>query len=486
MAYPNINKPNAMTKKIIDNVDLLLSKLDRTQLEDFIRKECTADGKFQEKFLKLGTKILFNPNPKSYAERVADLIEDYSEKYGYIVYRDTFDFNRAVTQILDEADDAIENGYWETAMAIFAGVSSEAENIINSGDDSAGELSAIIYHCFEKWHKLCTNDSLPGNIRSEIFEYALSRFNDNYLKGWDWWWNWMEMAIILADTPDKQKRVIAALDVIRPEGDDWSAQHDAETAQIYRLKMMSKCGTEEDQIKFMYDNVSNPDFRNILLQKAWDKSDYDEVLRLAKDGVIHDAEYAGLLKDWHKWEYKVYRQTKNRQKELELARYFFFNEGGWGEKEYYFDAMYAVLKSLVPQDEWMEYVKTLIREACDKKDTVLLLYIYAQEKMWKEYMDFLRKDPSTYNIDDAPEELKKLFADEIVKLYASAVNGYFQQAYGREAYREGVALLRRLIKYGGTKEADQIVAEQKSRRPPRPALIDELSKLNYQNPMVVL
>ncbi len=298
-----------MTTKIIDNVDLLLSKLDRTQLEDFIRKECTADGKFQEKFLKLGTKILFNPNPENYAERVADLIEDYTE----------------------------------------------------------------------------------------------------------------------------------------------------------------------NQIKFMYDNVSNHNFRNTLLQKAWDKSDYDEVLRLAKDGVIHDAEYAGLLKDWHKWEYKVHRQTKNRQKELELARYFFFNGGGWDEKEYYFDAMYAVMKSLIPQDEWMEYVKTL----SDKKDTVRLLYIYAQEKMWREYIDFLRKDPSTSNIDEAPEELKKLFADEIVKLYASAINVHFQQAYGREAYLEGVALLRKLIKYGGTKEAEQIVAEQKSRRPPRPALIDELSKLNY-------
>ena len=123
MACPNINKPNAMTTKIIDNVYLLLSKLDRTQLEDFIRKECTADGKFQEKFLKLGTKILFNPNPENYAERVADLIEDYTE----------------------------------------------------------------------------------------------------------------------------------------------------------------------NQIKFMYDNVSNHNFRNTLLQKAWDKSDYGEVLRLAKDGVIHDA-----------------------------------------------------------------------------------------------------------------------------------------------------------------------------------------------------
>ena len=65
--------------------------------------------------------------------------------------------------------------------------------------------------------------------------------------------------------------------------------------------------------------------------------------------------------------------------------------------------MYAVMKSLIPQDEWMKYVKTL----SDKKDTVRLLYIYAQEKMWREYIDFLRKDPSTSNIDEAPEELKK-------------------------------------------------------------------------------
>lgn len=466
-----------MAKKNIDSVEVLLSKLDRMQLADFIRQECAADRQFQAKFLSLGTGTLFSPNPESYAARVKDLIDDYTGNYGYIPYRDTFDFNRAVTQILDEADEAMEKGDWEVAIAVLTGVASEAENIINSGDDSAGELGAIIYYCFEKWLELCKNDSLPENIRPEIFEYALSRFNNNDLKGWDWWWDWMEMAIILADTPDKQKKVISALDAFRPEGDDWSAQHNAETAQIYRLKMMSKCGTEEDQIKFMYDHVSNPDFRNTLIQKAWDKSDYDEVLRLAQDGVIHDAEHPGLLNDWHKWEYKVYRQTKNRDKELELARYFFFNGGGWGEKEYYFEAMYAVLRSLVPQDEWMEYVATLICEARSNKDKVRLLYIYTQEKMWKEYMDFLRKEPSTYNIDDAPEELKKLFADEIVKLYASAVRSYFQHAYGRDAYREGVVLLRKLIKYGGTEESNQIVTEQKSRTPRRPALIDELLKL---------
>lgn len=92
-------------------------------------------------------------------------------------------------------------------------------------------------------------------------------------------------------------------------------------------------------------------------------------------------------------------------------------------------------------------------------------------------MSYIRRKPSIYNIDEAPNEVKMLFRDEIVTLYSVAVRKYFQDASNRDEYREGVGFLRKLIKYGGTKEAQQIVTEQKSRTPRRPALIDELSKL---------
>lgn len=466
-----------MAKKKINAVDLLLSKLDREQIENFIRKECAHDGQFQDRFLALGVGTLFRPNPDIYASRIEDLIEDYGGRHGYIEYSDSFGFNRAVTRILNEADEAMGKEQWDVAMAVLTGIASVAEDILNSGDDSAGELGAIVDDCFEKWHKLCSEPNLPISAKAEIFELALSRFNDRDLKGWDWWWDWMGMAIDLADTPEKQNRVIKALDAIRPNGDDWSAKHNAETAQKYKLEMMSRCGSPEDQIKFMYDNVSNPDFRKRLIQMAWDKTDYDEVLRLAKDGVNHDADYAGLVSDWHKWEYKAYHETGDKNNELQLARYFFFGGGRWGEKEYSMESMYSVLKSLVPYEEWGKYVKTLISEAQDKKDIVRQLYIYTQEKMWQEYMDYIRKNPSIYDIDDAPKEVKKLFRDEIVKVYASAVRNYFQRASNRDSYREGVAFLRKLIQYGGSEEAEQIAIEQKSRTPRRPALIDELSKL---------
>lgn len=466
-----------MANKKIDNVEILLSKLDKRQLGDFIRKECINDGRFQDRFLALGAGTLFKPNPDNYTSRIEELIEDYAGRHGYIEYRATFDFNRAVTRILDEADEAMKNRQWDVAVAVLTGMAAAGDDILNSGDDSAGELGAIVSECFEKWHELCASESLPENIKDEIFELALTRFNEKNLKGWDWWWDWIEMSIRLADTSDKQNRIVETLDAIKTDGDEWSARHDAQTAQKYKLEIMSKQGSPKEQRKFMYDNVGNPDFRKKLLQMAWDEANYDEVLRLAKEGVTHDTEWVGLVSEWHKWEYQVYCHIGDKDNTLRLARHFFFNRGRWGDREFSIENMYLKIKTLVPLSQWSDYAETLISESVSKRDNGRLLFIYTQEKMWERFMEYLRKNPSAYNIDDSPKEVKDLYRNEIIRLYSTSVRKFFQHASDRNSYREGVGLLRNLIKYGGKTEADKIIIEQKSRTPRRPALIDELSKL---------
>ena len=466
-----------MASKKIDNVEILLSKLDKRQLNDFIRKECINDGRFQDRFLALGAGTLFNPNPDNYTSRIEELIEDYAGRHGYIEYRATFDFNRAVTRILDEADEAMKNRQWDVAVAVLTGVAVAGDDILNSGDDSAGELGAIVSECFEKWHELCASESLPENIKDEIFELALTRFKENNLKGWDWWWDWIEMSIRLAATSDKQNRVVETLDAIKTDGDEWSARHDAQTAQKYKLEIMLKRSTPKEQRKFMYDNVGNPDFRKKLLQMAWDEVNYDEVLRLAKEGVTHDTEWAGLVSEWHKWEYQVYCHIGDKNNTLRLARHFFFNGGRWGDREFSIENMYLKIKTLLPLNQWSNYVETLISESISKKDDGRLLFIYTQEKMWERFMEYLRNNPSTYNIDDSPQEVKDLYRNEIIQLYSTSIRKFFQYALDRNSYREGVDLLRNLIKYGGKTEADKIIIGQKSRTPRSPALIDELSKL---------
>lgn len=467
-------QPNKKNK-----VDLLLSELDKEQLCEFIRDVCAENRQLQQRFLALGAGTVFRPKSTDYQSRVMGIIEDFGGQYGYVNYRDTFDLNRAVCKILDEADIAMSHQRWEVAIAILEGVATAGEDILNCGDDSAGELGGIVGECFEKWHELCSKELLPPKIKSEIFELSISYFTKEHLKGWDGWWDWIQMAISLADTHEKTERIIKALDhVINSKGKDWNVRYNSNTAQRYKLEVISKSGTPEEQRKFMYAHVGNPDFRSRLLQMAWDEGNYDEVLRLAKEGITHDAEFVGLVSEWRKWELKTYRHNNNDTASiLQLSRYFFFEGGGPEEKEYSMETMFTQMKSIVPTGDWNDFVDTLIKEALKKKDGVRILFIYTQEKMWDRYMEYLRKALSISFFDHAPREVWELYKDELLQLYTSCVRHVFQQASNRNAYREGVRLLRKLIKYGGKKEANAIIVEQKARTPRRSALIDELSKL---------
>ena len=142
--------------------------------------------------------------------------------------------------------------------------------------------------------------------------------------------------------------------------------------------------------------------------------------------------------------------------------------------------IYGQMKSIVLEEEWKDFVETLLNEAASSRSHFRMLFIYSQEKMWDRYMDYLRKSPVISELDDAPEEVWEMYKDELIQLYTACVKSFFQRASSRNAYCEGVSMLRKLINYGGRTEVGKIINEQKARIPRRPALIDELSKLEKE------
>ena len=457
-------------------IEKLIAILDKKQIGDFIKKECSNDRQFRDRFLALGTGTLFTPTPSSYSNRINELITAYLGRYGYIEYHSTFGFYSAVSRILEEADEAMENKKWDVVFALLSGFADSAEEILNCGDDSNGNLGSIISDCFEKWNIL-TQQKLPHEIESKIFNFVLTRFKNKDLDGWDWKWDWMEIAIKLANTQERQNSVFAALDEIKPTGDNWNSKYAYNKARSYRVKLMARCGTPEEQRKFMYDNVDNSDFRKQLLQMAWDEGDLDEVLKLAQQGIIADARYAGLVNDWKTWEMDVYRKKNDVDNILRLARYFFFNGNLWRNKDYSYTNMYSLIKSNVSKEDWTKWRDSLIEEAIDKQNRNILTYIFTQEEMWDRYINYIKKNPDQYILEDTPKAVRNLYQDEFIKLYGNCARHHFQNASNRDAYQDGANMLRKLIEYGGKKEADVIIEEQKARRPRRPALIEELSKI---------
>lgn len=85
---------------------------------------------------------------------------------------------------------------------------------------------------------------------------------------------------------------------------------------------MARCGTSEEQRKFMYDHIENEEFRRKLLQMAWEEDNLDEVLRIAVQGIEQNAELEGFVCEWKEWEMKVYLQREDTTQIIRLARDF--------------------------------------------------------------------------------------------------------------------------------------------------------------------
>ncbi len=471
-----------------NKVNELLDALDKERLMDFIRKECANDIDVKTRFLSMGTSEKFRPDPAAYSSRIDRLMCQYGDRNGYIPYNKTFEFSSEVGRILSEAEEAIGGGRWKVAFAALLGVADVAEDILCCGDDSCGNLGSLVEECFNGWRNLASRPDLPTDVKAKIFSLAMDKFRSGDLKGWDWHWNWIDLAISSAATSAEQNIVQKEIDSIldrsaKNNTDDYSARYEYNTARSYKLKLMSKSCADEQIREYLYQNKDYSDFRKKLLQMAWEEGKDDEVLRLAQDGLENDKEYAGLMMDWRGWEFKVYRKRGDVPNILSLAKFFFFNATGWRD-EYPQEEMYRLMKSLVPQSEWRSYVSGLIKETRTSGNSrhsydgdSKLLYIYEQEEYWEDYMQYIRDHQSVDVTDSAPSALWKTFKGEILKIYGECVSKFFISASGRSSYEAGAAMLRRLISYGGEAGAKAIIEEQLSRKPRRPALIEILSKI---------
>lgn len=93
---------------------------------------------------------------------------------------------------------------------------------------------------------------------------------------------------------------------------------------------------------------------------------------------------------------------------LRLARYFFFNGNLWRNKDYSYTNMYSLIKSNVSKEDWTKWRDSLIEEAIDKQNRNILTYIFTQEEMWDRYINYIKKNPDQYLLEDTPKAVRNL------------------------------------------------------------------------------
>ena len=168
-------KPSEM-----EQVDKILHLLPHEELKAFVRDYCKKDKQVRGQFL-FSYMDLCVEQKELYAQQIQALIKSYSDRYGFIEYRDAANLGRSVCGLLDEAADWPQRG--KTAQAIYLAEATieKMADVINNTDDSSGEIGGCISTATQMLADLAES-GLTSPLREELYQGLSSNPNLRHYK----------------------------------------------------------------------------------------------------------------------------------------------------------------------------------------------------------------------------------------------------------------------------------------------------------------
>jgi len=462
--------PKNKKKTIQEQVNEILDILAPDDIKEYIGECCSKDKSFRDMFLAKYLYIIQPVSLEMYAKQIRAIVSSASGRYGYLDYSAARKVGKEVYELSQLAERKVDDGNYREAMYIGCAMLEQMTKAVEQGDDSNGDLGGCIDSAQEIIFRVaeeCTDKS----IRRELYNYALSAFQNKLFKGWDWHFQMLDLAIELIETESDKKQIALWIDSVKPTGNSWD--YDYQRAQKMKLELIRKTEGEAEVNKFLEANLTNSDFRRELILKAIHENHFTKAISLAEAGIIADQkDKPGLVDEW-KWHLlNIYQQQSNKSKIIEYARYLFLNSNRFRPQE-----MFDILKKQVDKSEWQLFFEQLVvdRKKSDKWHTFSpIADMYIWEEQWENLLNLLVSYKSINNITYVEKYLATHYAEQLVGMYYNAIEDYLVKNISREHYKTACKYIRRMIKLGGRDEADHLIAELRKLYPQRRALMEEL------------
>lgn len=467
-------QPQPKKKTIEEQVNEILLVVPEDELKDFIRSICKKDREFRYFFLAKFASVNTSVSRELYVTQIRNLIAVYSGRHGFMEYHEAGEFGKAVSDILDGVQKDIESGEHKKALPVIFAVIDEIIPILDSCDDSNGYVGGCIEEAFGLIDGLIGKE-LDEPLRKELFDQLIAAYETRKLNGWDWNDNLIHYAIQLLKTPQEKEQIKSIISAVRPTGEDWDWNY--RSAQNLMLQLITKTEDAEAITQYLEENASNPDFREELIKQAIKAKDYEQALKLAKNGIIeNDKKFRGLGNKWREYQLSIYQEQGDKENIKRLTHYFVMDSSGSQPTKYYYD----ILKKTMPADSWREYLEKMIADVFKKGNWVdyeKIASFFIWEGYWERYLTLLQKNMTLSRIESAEKYLAGPYAEQLVVFYDKEIRPFVENNVGRSHYQNVCRYIRRMKKLGGGKIAFKLIEDLKTQYKNRRALIEELNKV---------
>ena len=468
-----LNRPDFLVpkkkkiKSVSHQVKELLKAISHEELIEFVQENSKKDKKFRNYFLASFGHLSQNQSKEFYQKQIRSILQTAAGRDGWIGWSDMKYVVRTTEPFLENAEKYLANDDFKNVFFIGTALLEEMTEAFQYGDDSNGDLGYLVESAMEMLSKLA-QENLPTSFKQEIFEYCISAFKQKLFDGWDWHLGILRIAVELVDKENDADTILDCLDIA-------NGDYGRERSQSFKLDLLRRFKNEKEVQEYINKHISNSSIRKEELEKAFKSKNFERVIELAKDGIKCDEkDKPGLVKVWYNWLLKVARAQKDTPKIIEYARFLFIDDF-YSEQDYY-----QILKDNIKNEKWHPFLEEIIEEITPKHRWTYsepIRRIYIKEEWWDRLFLMLKQNLSLNNIQQNEQYLLKDYASGLIELYGDRITNYVEKYVGRNHYRTACRYLRRMKKFGGSKQANDLIEFFRKQYPKRKALMDELNRV---------
>ena len=443
----------------------VLNSVNPEALKNFVRAYARNDKKFAIALKARFASAVQVENPKEkYIQLLQSTINSVKSAKDKINYQACQQIRSIVKDILEQIEDAIAMSYFVEASAMLQAILLKISPNIKRAVNYEDRMLGLIESAFEQFDALLKKD-LPPDLEKEIWTFCWEEFDRNEHKKYNTQKYFFKLLLDLTKEKKKSDLLIQKIDGQLEFTFDKKKKGEL---LLFKMKLLERF--EKNSIKnFVKENLEESEVLIAAIRNSIAQEKYTDAKQLAIKGLAIQKSVI-VINQLEDLLLNIALKTEN-QKEIVI----------YSRKRFLITLQfqyYIILKNSFGKN-WNKEVNSILETikkqpyTPNKKGT--LAEILAEEKMYKELVDYIQKIRSLELLEKYDIPLLENFQQSVYDLYEDFLESFLRNHLGRKTSEKIRDLFYHLKNIGAKKLVYKLVKQYKEQYPERHTLMEELA-----------
>lgn len=395
-------------------------------------------------------------------QQIKAAIRRYSD-HGFVPYAGCNRVCSEMASIMNIAESCRQTSNYREAFDIYLMLILESARLVSHADDSDGGCSDIILCSIDGIDAICKQ--LVASENQYFFDALIKTAKNKVFTEWpEWAYLLLKAAVYFVNDQKRAGKIYEILPTLGKmyDGEDYPDKY------LITLGIIERLQGKEAARKYLFEHLELDELREIAVKNAITEGDFVLAERLCKEALLkNDGGWYARSSRFFYYLEQVQEITNNTAGLIATRRAILMK----GDMAYF-----RKLKSLYEQlDLWDQEKEALWSELPLKIGSYNYAVLLAQENELELLLDQVKMNKSY--ITDFGKQLAVKYPDQAYQIYEEYIYEQADQANDRRKYRQVCSYLKKLVEAGAKSRALAIIARLNEIYLRRPAMLDELAKL---------